>query len=548
MSRLRRAAIRVVVPFAAFCLHIVSWSQTSSTRAIPDEFLTSNHCSSCHGDVKTQGSESFSMFKEWRASAMANAARDPYWQGSVRRETIDHPELGAEIQNECSSCHAPARYQEDKAQGHETQLFKYFNSTPGAREDEATADGVTCSVCHQIQPVGPSAPASINGDFSVAPTETKPRPVFGPFLINSKSVTFLHVAAVGYAPTQSDHIQQAGLCATCHTLYTESISSSGKRLGKFPEQMPYNEWRHSEYPDRETCQQCHMPVVSEPVAMAAQLASPRVGVHRHTFLGGNFFLQNILNAHRGELGLAADPVELTHASAQTVLFLQTKAARLKLDSLTLSDGQLMFAVHVENLTGHKLPTAYPSRRAWLHVVVTDSDGSVIFESGRLNADGSIVGNANDASPSRFSPHFTKITREDQVEIFEPILGDSEGHVTTGLLNATQYLKDNRILPAGFDKSTATSDIAVRGDAATDPDFVGGFTTTRYVIHVDGVKLPHLVTAELEYQPVSYRWAQNLASYKADEPQRFTDYYGKEASSSAVILARAEVTLNAGNTQ
>ena len=29
-----------------------------------------------------------------------------------------------------------------------------------------------------------------------------------------------------------------------------------------------------------------------------------------------------------------------------------------------------------------------------------------------------------------------------MEIFEPILGDSQGHVTTGLLSATQYLKDN----------------------------------------------------------------------------------------------------------
>ena len=24
---------------------------------------------------------------------MANSSRDPYWQGSVRRESMDHPEL-----------------------------------------------------------------------------------------------------------------------------------------------------------------------------------------------------------------------------------------------------------------------------------------------------------------------------------------------------------------------------------------------------------------------------------------------------------------------
>ncbi|MCK7480375.1 MAG: hypothetical protein M0C28_26330 [Candidatus Moduliflexus flocculans] len=35
-------------------------------------------------------------------------------------------------------------------------------------------------------------------------------------------------------------------------------------------------------------------------------------------------------------------------------------------------------------------------------------------------------------------------------------------MTTVLLSASQYLKDNRILPAGFDKATAHGDIAVRG--------------------------------------------------------------------------------------
>ena len=35
--------------------------------------------------------------------------------------------------------------------------------------------------------------------------------------------------------------------------------------------------------------------------------------------------------------------------------------------------------------------------------------------------------------------------------------------TTGLLTATQYLKDNRLLPRGFDKATAPPEIGVYGD-------------------------------------------------------------------------------------
>jgi hypothetical protein len=69
--------------------------------------------------------------------------------------------------------------------------------------------------------------------------------------------------------------------------------------------------------------------------------------------------------------------------------------------------------------------------------------------------------------TRFLPHYREITSSDQVEIYETILKDPEGHVTTGLIAAVVYLKDNRLLPDGFDKSSAVKDIEVVGDAAQD---------------------------------------------------------------------------------
>ena len=41
-----------------------------------------------------------------------------------------------------------------------------------------------------------------------------------------------------------------------------------------------------------------------------------------------------------------------------------------------------------------------------------------------------------------------------MQIYESIMGTPAGAPTTGLLQATQYLKDNRLLPRGFDKRTA----------------------------------------------------------------------------------------------
>jgi hypothetical protein len=231
--------------------------------------------------------------------------------------------------------------------------------------------------------------------------------------------------------------------------------------------------------------------------------------------------------------------ELSAAADRTTSFLQTESARVSIRNLQTTAAGLSMDVLVENLTGHKLPTAYPSRRAWLHVVARDSNGRVVFESGALNPDGSIVGNDNDADPLRFEPYYREIHSPEQVQIFEPILKDAQGKVTTGLLSAIGYLKDSRILPTGFDKKTAEPDISVVGEAADDPDFNDKGALTRYVINTGGAAGPFHVEVELWYQPIGFRWAHNLAPYKAMEPQRFVGYYEAAAQHSAIVMARAE---------
>ena len=179
------------------------------------------------------------------------------------------------------------------------------------------------------------------------------------------------------------------------------------------------------------------------------------------------------------------PLELTAANEATREFLQSQAARVTIRGVEVSAGRLSVDVLIENLTGHKLPTAFPSRRAWLHFVVRDQNGQAVFESGALNPDGSIQGNDNDADASRFEPHYREINSADQVQIYEPILQDQSGHVTTGLSAAVGYLKDNRLLPSGFDKETAEKDIAVVGDAAQDSQFTDAGDVIRYSVPLSG---------------------------------------------------------------
>ena len=68
-------------------------------------------CIACHNGMITSVGEDVSIGFAWRASMMANSARDPYWHAGVRREVMDHPESQVAIEDECSKCHMPmARY------------------------------------------------------------------------------------------------------------------------------------------------------------------------------------------------------------------------------------------------------------------------------------------------------------------------------------------------------------------------------------------------------------------------------------------------------
>ena len=114
-------------------------------------------------------------------------------------------------------------------------------------------------------------------------------------------------------------------------------------------------------------------------------------------------------------------------------------------------------------------------------------------------------------------------------------------MTTGLLSAVGYLKDNRILPSGFSKQTADKDIAVIGEAANDPNFTDKGSLIRYSVSTGDAPGPFHIEAELWYQPIGFRWAHNLAPYREAEPQRFVTYYDSMSSGTAVLLARAEAT-------
>ena len=510
-----------------------------STGEPAEMFLASDQCMACHTGLTGPAGEDISIATDWRSTMMANAARDPYWLGTVRRETLDHPKAVAAIEAECSICHMPMARYTAHAGGGQGQIFA---NLPAGRSEEPLAplavDGVSCTLCHQILADKLGTRESMVGRFVIdEKTPMGQRSIHGPFEVDAGRSRIMRSASL-FEPKQAAHIRESGLCGSCHTLYTHSLGPDGQVVGELAEQVPYVEWQHSRYPKTESCQDCHMQKVAGKVDISSVWGKPREGVMQHVFRGGNFFIPRMLNAHRTELGVTALPQQMQSTVDRTIANLTQNAARITVSG-RLDKGQLEAQVKIHNLAGHKLPSAYPSRRVWVHLVAQDTTGKVLFESGRLNTNGSIVGNDNDADALKYEPHYQQITHADQVQIYEPILGSPAGAVTTGLLSATQYLKDSRLLPEGFDKTTASKDIAVAGAASKDADFVGGSDVVTYRVPVQGAKGPVKIKAALYYQTVGYRWAHNLGDKDAYEPQRFVRYYQQAAHRSAVVLTKAE---------
>jgi len=504
-------------------------------------FVTSDRCVACHNGLVSPSGEDLSIGPEWRSGMMANAARDPYWHAAVRREVLDHPQAQAAIENECSTCHMPMMRFQEKAGGRKGEVFLHLPVISAKAPASAmAADGVSCSLCHQIQPDGLGSAASFTGGFVVDTKKpAEQREIYGQYDVD-KGHRRIMSSSSSFVPTRAAHLDSSEFCASCHTLFTHSLNAAGESIATLPEQVPYLEWRHSGYRGTNSCQSCHMPRVETPVAITSVMGQPRSGFLRHNFQGGNFFMLKTLNSYREELGVAARSQELDHAASRTIEHLQQSSARVAVPEARISGDRLEATVRVESLAGHKLPTAYPSRRVWLHTTVQDREGKVLFDSGALTPEGAIAGNDNDQNGGRYEPHYERIEDPEQVQIYEAIMVDPDDQVTTGLLTGVRYVKDNRILPRGFDKKSAPADVGVYGPAGQDADFTGGEDRLAYSIQLRGAPGPYRLKTELWYQPVGYRWAHNLSAKDSEETKRFVAYYKSMAPASAVMLTGATV--------
>lgn len=521
----------MLLRFALFIFSGIAYLLSASqVLALPDSnfvgpyFSGSGNCAQCHNDLSDSRGTDISIVKDWSSSMMANSSRDPYWRAKVASELHRNPALSDEINEECSRCHTPMATETAKKDGTPIELFDdgFFNPE-NANYDHAL-DGVSCTLCHQIADnnnLGTLEGSS--GNYSIETfTNAVDRPAYGQY---SSPTTGPMRNQVQFTPKRGDHTVTSEVCATCHDLKTPFVDADGDIVStlpesEFPEQMVYSEWNNSAYQtggsQEMRCQDCHMPAVNEAVKISNRPVNlaPRNNFARHRFLGANTTMMSILAQNRDALEVGA--TDFSTAIADTRAFLQT-SADIRIATTELLNNQLKVTLDIINNSGHKLPSAYPSRRVFIHFVLRDRSGEILFESGKLNTDGSIVGADNDSDSATYEPHYEQISTQDQVQIYEPIMQNTDNQVTHTLLRAASYIKDNRLTPAGFDKASAPNDVAVVGAALNDVDFNAGSDSITYLIDVGEIK-DFSIEAELKYQTLSYGHLQDLFADASAVPE------------------------------
>lgn len=215
---------------------------------------------------------------------------------------------------------------------------------------------------------------------------------------------------------------------------------------------------------------------------------PRTTYKRHELVGINVFLLEMFDQFPDILGVdKQDFMTSSKAGNATAIEHMVRYARehtvdIEVDLKEIEVGNVLpIDVSVHNKTGHRFPSGVSFRRAFLEVLVMDGN-KVIWGSGRTNDVGVIVDENGVPLPSEFlpnkntyQPHYQEITKQNQVQIYEELTQNINEEFTSSFIHRVYDIKDNRLLPDGWQFSSAfknQGDLMVEFMEATDPKGVG----------------------------------------------------------------------------
>jgi tetratricopeptide (TPR) repeat protein len=347
----------------------------------PGAFPTAEYCAKCHAEA----------YSQWRQALHSNSFRTPFYRTSVN---ILARTKGIEFTRHCDSCHNPIGV----LSGALTQ-----NSKVDRKFDE---EGLTCTTCHSIQQLQPTVG---NGGFVMGipalmvdeqgnriPGEVPYAEIFNHPERHSKSV-------------MKDFYRTPEFCSACHKANLPTPLNDYKFIRAF---TVYDEWQNSKFSKRNpltfysadytTCQNCHM--------KRAPVTKVEFGAKNGTFV-----------SHRWTAGNTAVPFYygFDEQLQKTIDFLKagnylnmdlfaikkidpwTAKSASDTDGLVAPLGSVSFKlkpndtvetmVVVQNKNiGHSLiPEVRDLYEAWVEFEVKANDGTEIYHSGFLKADGAL---------------------------------------------------------------------------------------------------------------------------------------------------------------
>jgi hypothetical protein len=590
----------------SFTLLLTGWQTVTAASFNPDwgtvgVFTDAQTCAGCHrasavADTPavmrfpdTQG-EDISPHYQWRHSMMAHAFDDPYYQAAIEDEATLFSSLAGLVEDTCLSCHTPMAHTHAHQTGSDLNQDAScplpdgcYRLATASLQDHAR-EGVSCTLCHQIKGDNLGNPDSFSGGFTIAAAgDADDFTIYGPYQNPHPGGASLMQSNTGYTPQFGTQVTSSAHCASCHTLYTPTldVETDTPTGAEFLEQGAFLEWQNSVYAsgasEEQQCQDCHMPDPQPGVYNTRIAVGPNGAVNTqwparspfftHSMVGGNSHMLELLRDNRDALGIetSTSVSGFDEKIAQTRDLLHNRTATLDITQTAVSGSELLVDVRIHNNSGHKLPTGYPSRRMWVQLTVKDASDQVVFESGAADAQGRISTDGARLDPACLAirkaagfsnadcvePHRDIIDDPGQIALYEPVLADSNGHITHILLHADSYLKDNRIPPEGFTNSRADSiEPQTRPVGVdTDPDFNiangqegSGSDSVHYRIPITTANSPYNVEARLLYQAVSPSFVDALHS----GGNRVTAFKQMYAENPAVIetLATSSTTVSA----
>jgi tetratricopeptide (TPR) repeat protein len=338
----------------------------------PGAFPTAEYCRHCHEEA----------YHQWRESLHSNSFRAPFYIKNVNLLTDTQ---GVEASRHCEGCHNPIAL-----------LSGAVTKNSIVKNRDFDNDGVTCSVCHSIQKLQPTygLGSYVMGVPAVIVDENgKPIPGEVPYK-EILAHTDRHAQAV-----MKDFYRTPEYCGACHKANLPDTLNNYKWLRAIG---LYDEWQASSFSHRSplpfytkdytTCQSCHMQ--REAVTLTDYGAKDNT-LASHRWLGGNTAVP-FYYGYKDQL-------------QKTIDYLRAQRLNIDLFALRKNDdtkyiaplGATSFALKPEDKVealvviqnkglGHTLiPEQRDMYEAWVEFTVKNAAGTIVSESGALQADGKL---------------------------------------------------------------------------------------------------------------------------------------------------------------